>query len=387
MGFHMSFAKRLSAQFALSAALAAAPAFSTPPSALAVALVPPGAVPDFMDQFYGLARKSLLSQRPKNAEARVAEPLQTYIDPPAHPFLKQVMSAPPAQAEAIVRKCGPSLCAQKFNTLSARDQIIAQLFLTQTLFHNGLSDRDLSIYSDVIGRIDPDRDFARLADEKLVRIVTDMMADADLIDDLKKWVPIDKISARNAREQYYLRQSTMQRLNNIIRDAYGLPYLRVIVDSVPRDLRFAGVHVDPRLEDNTIFRDVSAEPFIIMNYAGNVMDTIAQAMFVLYHEAKHGVDFDLLHKMRTGGMGSDDPMFIHTAIVAMNTNKYLDSCIVDDPSRTDCARDFQNYESQYLERNANQFVHCASAAQKYLLGGGAAAAGRAFTCTPPVTPQ
>lgn len=377
----MSFVKQLSTQLALSTALSLSPAFGNSAS---VGLVPSGAVPDFMGQFYAVARKSLLADRPKDKNARVTTPLLDYINPPTHPFLKQVMSLAPAKAETIVRKCGPSMCAEKFNTLAPRDQIIAQLFLAQTLFHNGLSDRDLSIYADFIGRIDPDHDYARLADEKLTRIVTNMMADAPLIDNLKKWIPISKITTENATEQYYLRQSTMQRLNDIIRDAYGLPYLRVIVDSVPTDLRFAGVHVDPRLDDNVMFRDVTAEPFIVMNYASKMMDTIAQAMFVLYHEAKHGVDFDLLDKMRTGRMGADDPLFVHTAIVAMNVNKYLDSCIVNDPSRTNCDRDFLNYESQYLERNANQFVQCATAAQKYVLAGGVAT-GRDFTCTPSLT--
>lgn len=153
-----------------------------------------------------------------------------------------------------------------------------------------------------------------------------------------------------AAQQAQLKQDILQRMATIVRAAYGLPPVEVLLYSYPAD-RSLGIiaHYDPLIHR------------IAVNYDAfhGTTDSFAHMIQTIMEETRHSIDHDYALQMIKGTMAPGDPRTEHTAAIVLNSKDYI-STYKDALYRENGWED-SAYERQYIERTAKAFAATAAA--------------------------
>lgn len=198
---------------------------------------------------------------------------------------------------------------------------------------------------------EPSAAFIAREDEILRRAVAAIAADPFLrahFDQVKRQTLYkDK---DEAAQQAQLKQDILQRLATIVRDAYSLPPVQVLLYSYPAD-RTLGViaHYDPLIHR------------IGVNYDAfhSTTNSFAHMIQTIMEETRHSIDHDYALLMIKGAMAPDDPRHEHAAAIALNSKDYIST--YKDALYRERGWEDRAYERQYIERTAKAFAATAAA--------------------------
>lgn len=153
-----------------------------------------------------------------------------------------------------------------------------------------------------------------------------------------------------ARAQYTLKQELAQRTVDILREAYGLPSVPVLLQFFPG--------VPPEVQGYFI----PEKPHILINYniQTGLTGTYDAMLGTLLHEGRHSIDNDYAYMLLRGEMNRDDVRAPHAAAILLNTKEYIshsDADFIDSGITL-----LENaYSLQYKERTAFDFGAAMSA--------------------------
>lgn len=181
----------------------------------------------------------------------------------------------------------------------------------------------------------PDAAYTAWERERMEAAIDEIAKDPFIAETHDKWIaPAHYRDENQAREQYALKQKSLQIVSDMIRKNFGLPPIPVFLHKFSEDESHNSGHFDP------------AGNKIEINYDRRWYTTTSfeKALDVIIHEIKHSIDMDMALSFAADEMKPGDDRISHAAAIWLNERHYIPA-----------SRNIDYYKKQYTERVAYEF--------------------------------
>jgi len=235
---------------------------------------------------------------------------------------------------------------------------LANLFETADLLEvfadedsSGLYERIEGLRRDFFASYKPTGQYSEWERAKFENAISRLVNDEWLMNNFNNWVkPRNFKDVANATEQYWLRQKAMQYIADHIRAEFGLSPIPVTIAVHPAREGLLGSYSPGMCSYNT--------DYMTINYSDglSILDTPERALGVFLHELKHSIDDGMARDLRRGVTGEDHVSYQHSAVVALNGQKYVSPGEFNILGIIDWIGELIDYENQYVERVASDYA-------------------------------
>jgi hypothetical protein len=318
-------------------------------------IVPENAHPDMSAEFSNLRLEMIrqtLTKPAQNNNTGRAVYLHSFLNCGEFTSVQNLAQQPPDQMEKSARQIlrdrydrSPQNAARDYAG-NYREALCQDLISLDIMPREGLTDEERDLWSKFQENVTADSAYSAWEKQRMDEAVNGLLRNHEFATTFEQWKKQGQYqTAEEARQQYNLRHTVLQKISDEIRGAFGLQPIPVYMVVFPKDLPVTGYH---QPHGN----------YIVVNYleSQGITNDLQTALLTLVEETKHSVDQDLQKQRMAGVFNERDIRATHTALIIANDFNYTlpaySSTLIGQAAYD---RRWNSYERQYVERNAKEF--------------------------------